>query len=105
MLEELRGEDTAERSVVERLEGGDRIRLLDVEALSACVRDHVGVGVDSARVDARLPKQGEELSAPAAEVEHGRRVPEILDIRALAVADLARVTAHPRLEREVVVDR
>ena len=72
VLDDLPGEDPAERAVVERLEVRERVRLLDVEALAARVGDHVGVGVDTARLDAGVAEEPEQLAAPAADVEHGR---------------------------------
>ena len=102
MLDDLRREDTAERAVLKGLEVGNGIRLLDVEPLTGGVRDHVRVGVDPPGLDTGLAQQREELAAPAADVEHGTGVAEVLDVRTLTVADGGGGAAHPRLECEVV---
>ena len=54
MLDDLAHEDAAERSVWQALEVLDEISLLDVEALAARIRNHVGIGVDAARLDTDL---------------------------------------------------
>src|SRR5439155_5166329 len=87
-LDELGGEDPAERALLDSLQVGERIRLLDLEALAAGVGDHVRVCIDAARLDSRVAEQAEELAAAAADVEHGRRIQEVLHVRALALADV-----------------
>src|SRR5262249_1791760 len=104
-LDELSAEDSSERPVRLGLQVADGISLLDVEALALREGDHVRVGVDATRVDARLAEQPEQLPAAAAEVEHGRRVPQVLDVHALAPADGRGRAAHPGLEGEVVANR
>ena len=52
---------------------GEQVGLLDVEPLAARVRDHVGVGVDPARLDPGVAEQREQLAAAAADVEHRAR--------------------------------
>ena len=54
------------------------------------------------RLDARLGEQRQELAAPTADVEHRRRVAEVVDVLALAIADQLPRAAHPALEGEVV---
>ena len=105
VLDDLRGEDAAERAVLERLEMRDQIRLLDVEPLAARVGDHVAVGVHSARLDSGLAQQREELAAAAAAVQDRGLRQEVRDIGALAAADLGGRAAHPALEGEVVGQR
>ena len=104
MLEQLRREHAAELVVLEPLERGEGVGLLDVESLPGhtppCPR----------RRRRRAPRR---LHPEAARrTRHGRsrdRAPaprrEVLDIRALAGRDLRRVAAHARLEREVVWKR
>ena len=102
VLDDLAGEDPAEAPVRQRLEVGERVGLLDLEPFAARVGDHVGVGVDAARLDAGLAQQPEELAAATADVEHGRCVAKVVDIGALALADVPGRSAHLRLEGEVV---
>ena len=87
MLDDLAHEDAAERAVVEWLEKVHEVGLLDVEAVAASVGDHVGIGVDAARFDSRLPEQPQELAAPAADVEDRSGATKVVDIAALAFAD------------------
>ena len=67
--------------------------------------DHVGIGIDPARVDADVAEQPEELAAPAADVEHRRCVPEVFDVRSLPFAHALDAAAHAALEREVIGQR
>ena len=94
----------AERAVFESLEVRQGIRLLDVEPLPSGVGDHVRVGIDPAGFDAGFAQQRQELAAAAADVEHRRRVAEVVHVYALPLANGRRRAAHPRLEREVVRD-
>ena len=56
MLDELGGEDPAERLLAEVVEIAERVGLLDVEALVAAERGHVGVEVDATCLDAGLAR-------------------------------------------------
>ena len=56
----------------------------------------------ASRLDPGVPEKAEQLAAAAADVEHGRGVAEVVDVRALPLADVGGRAAHPRLEREVV---
>ena len=87
VLDELRREDPAERAVIEAMEILDCVRVLDLEPFAARVGDHIGVEVDASRLDPRLTEQREELTAATAQVQHGRRVAEVVDVGALALAD------------------
>ena len=90
MLDDLRREDTAERAVRNRLEICEPFRLLDGDTLTARQRNHVHVGVDPARLDARIPQKREELAAPAADVEDRRGVAEVFDVDALTRTHIRR---------------
>ncbi len=83
----------------------ERVRLRHVESLAAGERDHVPVRVDARRLDARVAEQRQELAAAAADVEHGRRAGEEVDVGPLLLARLGGGRAHTALEREVVGDR
>ena len=102
MLDELRREDPAQRPLVEALQIRERIAFLNVEALAAAEGGHVRVEVDAPGLDARLGEQRQELAAPTADVEHRSRVAEVVDVRALAIADQLPRAAHAALEGEVV---
>src|SRR5204862_6684339 len=52
-----------------------------------------------------VAQEDEKLAAPAADVEHRCVVAEVLDVRALAAADIVGRAAHPALEGEVVGQR
>ena len=93
-----------ERAVFESLQVRKGIRLLDGEPLPSRVRDHVSVGIHPARFDASLAQQRQELAATAADVEHRRRVAEVVDVHALPLPNGRRRAAHSRLEPEVVRD-
>ena len=105
MLDDLAHEDPAERTVRGAAEVLDEVGLLDVEALAACVRRHVRVRVDAARLDAGLAQQAEQLAAAAADVEDGRRSAEVIEVATLALADRVGAATHPALEGEVIRDR
>src|SRR4029079_5281714 len=97
MLDHLTHEDCAERPVGGATEILDEVGLLDVEALAACVRRHVRVGVDAARLDAGFAEQAEKLAASAADVEDGRCSAEVIEVTALALADRVSAAPHPAL--------
>ena len=105
MLHDLAHEDAAKGSLVELLQVLDEVRLFDVEAIAAGVGDHVGVGVDASSVDSCFPQQPEQLTAPTADVEHGRALAEVFDVRALAFANRIDAPTHPALEGEVIGHR
>src|SRR5436190_15556025 len=73
VLHELRGEDAAQGAVLQALEVRESVGLLHVEPLAARERDHVGVGVDAAGVDAGGAQKLEELAAPAPRSSTGAR--------------------------------
>ena len=75
-----------------------------VEPLPSRVRDHVSVGIHPARFDARFTQQRQELAATAADVEHRRRVAEVVHVHALPLPNGRGRAAHSRLEPEVVRD-
>src|SRR5207302_6509153 len=87
MLHDLAREDAAQRAVLRALEVGEQVGLLDRKTLSAGESDHVRVGVHTTGLDPGLTKQPDELAAAAADVEHRRGLAEVLDVRALALAD------------------
>src|SRR4051794_22787104 len=62
MLDELSGEDAAERIVRNSRQVVERAPLLDDETLFAAVFDHPGVKVDSASLDVGLAEKLEKLS-------------------------------------------
>ena len=73
VLDDLRGEDPAERAVVERLEVVERVCLLDVEALAAA---YATMSASASTPRASMPasrRSAEELAAAAADVEHRAR--------------------------------
>ena len=78
--------------------------MLDLEPLAAGVGDHVRVEIDTPRLDPRLAEQGEKLAPAATDVEHGRRVAEVVHVGALTLADALRGAPHPALEGEVIGD-
>ena len=88
-----------------RLERVEQVGLLDVEPFSARERDHVGVRVDSASLDAGVAEEREQLTAAAADVEHRRSVAEVVDVDPLTLADDVGRPAHAALEGEVVGQR
>ena len=102
MLDDLGGEDAAEGLVGQALEVGDRVVLLHLQAVRPAELDHVRITVDARGFDPGLAEQGEELPAPTADVEDGRRLLEVCDVRPLALEHIGARTAHARLEREVV---
>jgi hypothetical protein len=102
MLEDLSGEDAAERLVGQALEVGDRVALLHVQAVRTAELDHVRVAIDARGFDPSLAEQGEELTASTADVEDGSRLLEVCDVRPLALEHVGVGTAHACLEREVV---
>ena len=77
VLDDLRGEDAAERGVGQRRRVADGVRFGDVEAARAADLRHLVIQIDAARADAARGEQIEELAAAAADVEHvGRAVEE-----------------------------
>src|SRR5438105_13617856 len=105
MLDDLGEEDAAERLVLEHFDVAQRIALLDGEALAAGVSDHVGVGVDAARVDPGVAQEAEKLTAAAADVEHGLETAEVVHIWTLAPAYILGRPPHTASEGEVVGNR
>src|SRR5215210_8942953 len=95
-------EHATELAVRQLREVRRRVRLLDAQALAPAERDHVAVEVDAARLDAGLAHQLEKLSPPAADIENRLPAAKVVDIGALALANLVGRSAHSRLEREVV---
>ena len=104
MLDHLAGEDASQAGVGNPFQVGERVGLLDLDTLAAGVGDHVGVGVDSARLDPGVAEEAEQLAATAADVEHRSSVAEVLDVGTLTLADVSGRAAHLRFEGEVVGD-
>ena len=102
VLHDLAHEDAAEGTVLEAVQVFDKVSLLDVEAFAAGVRDHVRVGVDAPRLDARLAQQHQQLAATAADVEDRCGVAEVLHVGPLPLADSLDAAAHAALEGEVI---
>ena len=102
VLDDLTGEDAAERRVQNAVEVLEEVGLMDVEAFAASERDHVRVRIDAGRLDAGGMEQREQLASSAADVEHGCRVAKVVDVRLLPPAHVAGRAAYATLEREVV---
>ena len=84
VLDDLHGDQPAERAVRQRLEVRERVALARVEAARPAGLDHLVVDVEAVRADAALGEQRQELAAAAPEVEHVRRAREQLDVLAAA---------------------
>ena len=102
MFDDLSAEDPTQRSILERAEKFDRIRLLDRQALAPRVRHHVGVRVDALHLDTRFAQEADELAATATDVEHRCLPAELVDVPTLPFSYLAHASAQATLEREVV---
>src|SRR5205807_3700388 len=100
MLHDLAREDAAQRAVLRALEVCEQVGLLHRKTLSAGESDHVRVGVHPTGIDPGLTEQSDELAAAAADVEHRLGLAEVLDVGALALANLVGAAAHPSLEGE-----
>ena len=88
MLDELGGEDPAERTVGLLLEVDERVGLRHVEALPARESDHVGVRIDSLRRDPRVLQEPEKFAPAGADVEYGRVGPKVIDVHTLPLANV-----------------
>ena len=70
MLDHLRREEAAERSVPRRLQEAQDVGLVGDEAARAAHLDHLVIQVEPARRDAGLAQQVQELTTPAPGIEH-----------------------------------
>ncbi len=70
MLDDLGGEQSAERSVRQLAKIAHSVGLCYVEASRPTGLDHFAVDVDASRFDSLLCEQVQELAAPAADIEH-----------------------------------
>ena len=69
VLDDLRGEDPAERIIGKRAEVGKGIIRADVQSLVPAQKDHVAVEIHPAGPDATVSHQLEELSSAAPDVD------------------------------------
>src|SRR5512133_2186085 len=79
--------------------------MLHFEPLAAAEGNHVGIQIDATGLHAHFPQEREELAAATTNVEDRRLVPEVLDIRTLALTDELDRPAHATLESEIVRKR
>ena len=73
VLDDLDGDDGAERSRAGVGEEGDGVAVAGVDAGGLRLGDHAGVEVDADALDAALGERGQHLAPAAADVEHRRR--------------------------------
>ena len=103
VLDDLSGENCAERVSRKALEIVDDVGLLDLQPFGAGARDHPRVEIDAPRGNPGLPHQLEELAPSAAGVEHRLPTGEKRDVGALTVADHILGEPEYLFERQIVL--
>jgi len=103
VLDHLQRNQATQGGVGQRLEIRDRVALPGVEASGQARLHHLVVEVEPARGDAVLLQQGQQLAAPAPEIEHVRASSEHVDIRQLPRPDLVLGSPELVLEAHVLV--
>ena len=102
VLDDLRGEDTAERVIGKRAEVGKGVIRADVQSLFPAKKDHVEVEIYAAGPDAILSHQLEELSSATTDVDDIVPPLEVRDVDPLALLDLLLAPAEPLFKARIV---
>src|SRR2546425_179823 len=87
VLDELRAEDRAKRSVSLGAQILERVSLNDIETLRPAALDHIRIAIDSCCPDAALRKKVQELASSTANVDDRLVAGEDGDIGLLSLSD------------------
>ena len=102
VLDDLRGEDAAERIIGKRAEVGKGVVRADVQSLFPAQKDHVEVEIHAAGPDATLSHQLEELSSAAPDVDDIVPPFEVRDVDPLTLLDFLLGPAEPLFKARIV---